>query len=659
MTKYSHVFSPLKIGNVTVKNRIISPPMLSCLATPDGKVTPGVIAFARAMAKTGAGVVVVGDSTIDHDRSVEHVAALNLGDDTITPGLTHVVEEIHRYGAKASIELNHGGAFAFELLLNGKRPIGPSQIPERMRHPVYKDATIEVMDQAMMRQVIDNYVAAVGRCVQAGFDMVMIHMAHGWLLGQFLSPTFNQRTDMYGGSLENRMRFPLEVLAAIRQRFGDKIALDLRVSGSARVPPEFKEMEIDEVLQFAGAAQRYVDIINFSAGYIPYLPSIEYMIQPYFIPHKVNAVFAEKARQVLDIPVTAIGSIMTVAEAEELISQGRADMVGMGRAGLADSYTFVKAFRGHDDQIRPCTRCVYCGGRAEPPYFRSIRCAVNPRVGRELEYPFIPLANVRKNVMIAGGGLAGMQAAQTAVERGHSVTLFEKSGMLGGLLHTAAALPFKDDLKRYLDWMIKETMRCGAKIVMNTEVTPRLVTEANPDVLIIAIGSVPAAPPLPGINGKNVVWAGDVDAGRVASGNKVIVAGAGLTGAECAIALAQEGKEVTVIDMIAPVDFTRDASAICRLSIARLFAELNIKAVFQATITEITEDGLKFIDANAAPGFLQADTVVHALGMAVDQAKIQPLMALIAETYLIGDCIGAKMNIVNAIESAFTYALEI
>lgn len=658
LNKYKHVFSPIKIGKVTVKNRIMSPPMLSCLATPDGKVTPGVLAFARAMAKTGAGLVVIGDSVIDHDRSLEHVASLNLGDDTIVPGLTHIVEEIHRYGAKASIELNHGGALAFDLLLNGKRRIGPSQLPDNI-HPVYKGAEIEVMDKAMMQQVIQNYVAAVGRCVRAGFDLVMIHMAHGWLLGQFLSPTFNQRTDEYGGSLENRMRFPLEVLKAIRDEFGDKIAVDLRVSGSARVPENYKEMEIDEVLEFLKVAQKYVDIVNISAGYIPYLPSIEYMIQPYFLPHMVNVVFAEKAKKVLDIPVTAIGSITTVAEAEELIAQGKADMVGMGRAGLADSYAFVKAFRGQDDKIRPCIRCVYCGGRAEPPYFRAIRCAVNPRVGRELEYPFIPKANNKKKVMIVGGGLAGMQAAQTAVERGHDVTLYERSDKLGGLLHIAASLPFKYDMRRYLAWMIKETMNCGAKIVLNTEVTPELIAKENPDAVMVAIGAVPAKPPIPGITGKNVVWAGDVDTGRVKTGHKVIVAGAGLTGAECAIALAQEGKDVTVIDMISPDDFTKDAAAICRLSIGRLFAELNIKTVFESKITEIKDKGVKFVDKNGKVAELEADTVVNALGMKIENEKVQALLSVVPETYLIGDCSGGKMNIVNAVESAFSYALEI
>ncbi|MBP2642228.1 MAG: FAD-dependent oxidoreductase [Firmicutes bacterium] len=656
--RYKHVFQPIKIGNVTVKNRIMSPPMLSALATPDGKVTHEVIAFAGAMARTGAGLVTIGDSCIDSDRSLEHVSALILGDDTIIPGLTHIVEEIHRYGAKASIELNHGGALAFRPLLKDKPSIGPSPLPDYI-HPVYKEYRVEVMDKAMIEQVINNYVTAVGRCVKAGFDVVMIHAAHGWLLGQFLSPSFNQRTDEYGGSLENRMRFPLEILKAIRRAHGNKIAIDLRVSGSPRVPDTFKEMEIDELLEFLKVAQSYIDIVNFSGGFIPYLPSLEYMIQPYFLPHKVNACFAEKAKTVLKIPVTALGSIMTVDEADKLIAEGKADMVGMGRAGLSDSYTFVKAYRGQEDKIRPCMRCVYCGGRAEPPYFRAIRCAVNPRVGREMEYSYISKANCKKKVMIIGGGPAGMQAAQTAIERGHEVVLYEKTDQLGGMLHTASSLPFKYDMKRYNEWMIKETAASGAKIIYNTEVTPELIKKEHPDAVMVAIGSIPTTPPIPGITGKNVVWAGDVDAAKAKTGTKVIIAGAGLTGAECAIGLAQDGKEVTVIDMISPEEFTKDAAALCRLSIQKLFTQLNIKTIFESTITEITENGVKYTDKQTNQHELTADTVVNALGMSIQREKVQALLSEIPETYLIGDCNDGPKNIINAIESAFTFSLEI
>ena len=561
-------------------------------------------------------------------------------------------------GRRPPSRLNHAGALAFPLLLNGKKPISPSKLPDYI-HPVYQGTDVEIMDKAMMSRVIENYVAAVGRCVRAGFDMVMIHGAHGWLLGQFLSPSFNQRTDEYGGSLENRMRFPLEVLKAIHDAHGGRIAIDLRVSGSPRLPETIKDLEFSDVLEFLKVAQHYIDIVNFSSAFIPFLPSLEYMIQPYFLPHKVNAVFAEQAKHVLNIPVTAVGSITTVAEAEELIAQGKADVVGMGRAGLADSYAFVKAYRGEDEKIRPCMRCVYCGGRAEPPYFRAIRCAVNPRVGREIEYPFIPAATVKKNVMIIGGGPAGMQAAQTAVERGHKVTLYERTDTLGGMLFTASSLPFKGDMRRYAEWMVKETMACGAKVAMNTEVTPELIRREKPDALMIAIGAVPAKPPIPGIDGKNVVWAGDVDEKKVQTGNKVIVAGAGLTGAESALALAEEGKQVVLVDMIDESNFALDASALCRLSLNLRCRRPGIAMIFGSTITEITGKGLTFIDEKGQRHTLEGDTVVNALGVTVEKDKVEALASVVPETYLIGDCSDGIKNIVNAIQSAFSYVLEI
>ena len=657
-TKHKHVFQPIKVGKLTLKNRIMSPPMMSCLATPKGEVTTDIIAFARTMAKTGAGLVVMGESSIDLDRSLDHVATLNLGTDLVVPGLTHIVEEIHRYGAKASIELAHGGALAFELLLEGRKRIGPSPLPDYI-HPVYKGFEVEVMDKAMMQKVIQHYLDAVRRCVRAGFDMVMIHAAHGWLLSQFLSPSFNQRTDEYGGSLENRMRFPLEVLKAIHETYGNQITIDLRVSGSARLPGGVPDFEIDELILFLKEAQKYIDIVNFSAGFIPVLPSLVYMIQPYFLPHMTNVEFAVKAKKELNIPVTAVGSIVTVDQAEELISQGKVDMVGMGRAGLADTQAFVKALRGQDDKIRPCMRCVYCGGRAEPPYFRAVRCAVNPLVGREMQYPFVPVANIKKKVMIIGGGPAGMQAAQTCIERGHEVVLYEKTDTLGGLLFTASSLPFKYDMRRYTEWMVKETMECGAKIVLNTEATPEIIKNENPDIVMVAIGSVPATPPIPGINGKNVVWAGDVDAGKVKTGKKVVIAGAGLTGAECGIALAKEGKNVTLVDMLSENDFVKDAAGMARMAIIGLYSELEIQVLFDSKITEITENGIKYLNKDSKMCEIEGDTIVNALGMKVEKEKVEALEAVVPETYVIGDCLGNSMNIINAILNGFTCAVEI
>lgn len=662
LSKYPHVFQPIRIGNVTLKNRIVTNPMMSGLTTYDGEVTAEFVAYCSSLAKTGTALVTIGDTAVDADRARDHGTSICMGDDSAVPGLVLATEGIHRYGALASIELNHGGALAHGGQMGGRKPIGPSPYPVSAPFPPHangKPPEIEPMDKDMIRRVIDNYVAAVGRCVRAGFDMVMIHSGHGWLLGQFLSPVFNRRTDEYGGSSENRMRFPLEIYRAIRETYGNKIAIDIRISGSTRIAGDNDELKTEELLAFAKAAQNYVDSVNVSAFWAPYFETTEYMCQSYYLPHLVNAMYAEMAKKILDIPVAATGSIVTVAEAEELIASGKADLAGMGRGTLVDECQFIKAFRGQEEKIRPCIRCAYCTGRLEPPDSLQIRCAVNPIRGRELQYESIPRANRPVKLMIIGGGLAGMQAAQTAVDRGHDVVLYERSDRLGGMMHTAASLPDKYDMRRYTDWMVRQTMTCGARIVLNTEVTPEIIAKEDPDAVLVATGSVPAMPPIPGLDKETIVWAGNVDTGKVKTGKRVVIAGAGMSGAECAIPLAREGKEVTLVDQISREEFAKDATGQVRVSLKRLYRELGIKTIFNARIVEITYKGVKYMDKESNIRELEADTVINALGVKVDEDKVRELSSVVPVTYQIGDCGNGPKNIVNAIDTGFVYALEI
>lgn len=656
---YPHIFSPIRIGKVTLKNRIVIPPMMPCLATPKGRSTTELSAFMGRLAKSGAGLVSFGESSIDDDRAFDHISTLNLGSDICIPALAMAVEEVHRYGAKATIELSHSGALAYELLLDGKAKISPSPLPNYIA-PLYKNYEVEVMNKEMIDQVKKNFVDAVGRCIRSKFDMVTIHAGHGWLLGQFLSPTFNQRTDEYGGSLENRMRFPLEVLKAIRDSFGDQITLDMRISGNPRLPKGLlpEEDNFDELISFLQAAEPYLDMINFSAGFIPVLETGEYMIPSYLLPHKTNAEYAVRAKKHLHIPISVAGSFVTVAEAEEFIAQGNSDMVGMGRAALADNEIFIKAEQGRDEEIRPCIRCVYCAGRIQPPNFKSIRCSVNPLIGRELEYPDMLLMPAKKRkVMIIGGGPAGMEACQRLSELGHTVLLYDKSSKLGGMLHTASALSFKQDMVKYMNWMIDQTTNSGAEIHLNTEVTEDIIRKVNPDVVLVAIGAVPAYPPIPGMTKTHVVWAGDVDTKKAAVGNKVVIAGAGLTGTECAIGLAQEGKEVTLIDMVKPEDFLNGTSGLVILSLVRLVQELGIKIHFQSTLKNITPNSVTYFDeADNAEHTIECDSVVNALGMAVERGAVEKLMSVIPQSYLLGDCSGKAQNIQTAISDGFTLA---
>jgi pyruvate/2-oxoglutarate dehydrogenase complex dihydrolipoamide dehydrogenase (E3) component len=261
--------------------------------------------------------------------------------------------------------------------------------------------------------------------------------------------------------------------------------------------------------------------------------------------------------------------------------------------------------------------------------------------------------------MIIGGGLAGMQAAQTAVGRGHDVTLYEKSDRLGGMIHMAASLPDKYDMRRYAEWIVRQTMICGAMIVLNTEVTPDMIAKENPAAVLVAIGSIPAMPPIPGLDKEIVVWAGDVDTGKAKTGQRVIIAGAGMTGAECAIPLAREGKDVTLVDMIPKEEFARDATGQVRVSLVRLYRELGIKTIFNARIVEIMGKGVKYTDKESNIKELEADTVINALGVRVEEDKVRGLSNVVPITYQIGDCGNGRKNIVNAIDTGFVYALEI
>lgn len=655
--KYPLAFKPIQYGPIRLKNRIINLPMMNGLSTPDGQITPQMVAHMASRAKSGAGLVIIGDSEVEHKYGMTHYTPLNLSYPGISAGLTSIADEVHRYGAKVGIEVNHGGISAYDAINESGRRIAPSADPaEPGNHRKSQDAI--VMDRALMDEIIAVYADDAERIMKAGFDEILIHCGHGWLLSQFLNPRFNKRTDEYGGSLENRMKFPLEVIKAVYERVGHKMAVDIRVSTGGVLSP-YVDQDFDEMVAFIRAASTYITGANVSVMDMLQPETSEYMCQSYYLPHKVNTIWAERVKAAgVPVYISCSGSVVTVAEAEEILAAGQADLVGMGRAAIVDNLHFTKAFRGQEDKVRPCLRCAHCTDRLFE--FNPIRCAVNPLAGREYEYPDIPLAKVKKKVMIIGGGPAGMQAAQTCIQRGHNVVLYEKSDRLGGTLHVAAALEDKYDMRRYLQWMIKETMGCGAKIALNYEAGVDDIRKYKPNAVIIAIGSMPSRPPIPGISGDNVVLAGDVDTGVVNTGQKVVIMGAGFTGSECAIPLAREGKEVTIIDMIPQQQYdTAGIGAQAWMSILRLHKELKVTVILDAKIKQITNLGVLYTKRDGTKEFVAADTVVNALGLSIPYDKVESLIYEVPETYTIGDCSGNKMSIDNAILSGFTYAMEL
>ncbi len=646
-SKYEKIFEPIQIGPMKLKNRIEFTPMVSCHADADGRVTSELVDYLGMQARTGASLITIGDTVVDRTCGDGFMGELSMTRETDIFGLSRLEEEVHKYGAKLSVEMNHGGNSAIPELLE-REAMGVTTTPMEG-----KSRYVKMMDQRDIDTIVQQFSDCADRLMRAGFDAIMIHAAHGNLITQFLSPASNTRIDWYGGSLENRMRFPLQILEAVHKRVGGRMAIDCRISAEERIKGG---MPIEETIEFLKRAEKYLDKVHISTGLITNPECIKYCLQPNTIEHCINVESASKIKAELSIPVTVVGSISTLDDAERILSEGKADLIGMARALIVDGETVTKGYRGQEDKIRPCIRCYNCLKEIFPG--RQVRCSLNPVVGQESKYHDMPLARKSKKVMIVGGGPAGMQAAQTAIMRGHEVTLYEKSDKLGGMLNEASTLEMKNDLKVYLNWMIKTTQECGAKIMLNTEVTAALVEENAPDALFIATGATEFKPPIEGIHQENVSFVTHVDAGLVEVGDEVVVCGGGLSGTESAIALAQQGKKVTIVDMQPAEELCKELFWANKVALMDLIQENHIKIIDQVKIEKFSTEGVEIIDKQWNRSVIKADSIVLALGLRPTVETVNELHELIPETYIVGDCEKAK-DIHNAIHSAFYRAIQL
>ena len=646
--KYPHLLSPIRLGNVTFRNRMFSAPMGATDITADCSPGPRTQGFYELRAKGGAGSVTVSEVVVHPETDQSHMMHINLTTVGNLAAHTYVADAIRRHGSVPSVELSHSGQYAGTYMADKDKKAslnqwGPSDNIRPDGRPV----------KALSREQIHDIVKAYGEnaalCKRAGYEMIMLHAGHGWLLHQFLTPYFNRRTDEYGGPLENRVRIVREALTAIREAVGPQFPIEIRISGAELYEGGY---DIQEGIRIAQAVEDLVDLIHVSVG--SYQFGFFDTTLPMFDPHGRNVQYAAEIKKHVKKPVACIGALSDPQQMEEIIASGKADVVYMARQLLADPLLPNKVAAGEEDLIVRCLRCYTC--MAERPTTFTRRCAVNPVIGREFEGMEVVPAAKKKKVLVVGGGVAGLEAAVTAAKRGHEVILCEKTDKVGGILKSEQALPFKYEMYLLGVTLEKQARKEGVDIRVNTTVTPEYVEREAPDALIIAVGSTPILPPLPGIDGDNVVVVNNyyLDKDKVKDG-PVVVLGGGLAGCECAVHLGQEGHEVHLVEMrdvLAPDCNIRNRPILMRK--VDQYATTHLCC----TGKRITPEGLWCVNADGREELIRANTVICAVGQRANRTEAESLHTAAPFVREVGDCV-RPANITKAMYEAYHAALDV
>lgn len=636
---YENLLKPLKIGGITVKNRMFSAPTSMAELGADEHYSKENIEYYKLRALGGAAVVPVGDVIVDLDTGRSHPQQVGINDPSAMPYLCAVADAIHSGGAMASVEIDHGGALCDPVFIGGKCAIGPSGYIDPWGDEVKE------MTEEQMYWLADKYAEAAKNAKAFGFDMVMLHGGHGWLIHQFISPVTNRRTDKWGGSLENRMRFPLLVIEKMRAAVGRQFPIEIRISGTEYIDGGYG---LDEGIEIAKMLDGKVDLIHVSAGTQQEEYSAVLMHPGAFQQDMHNAYLAAEIKKHVKTPVLSVGAFNMPDAMEKFLQETGVDCIAMGRALVADPFLPRKVMEGRAEDITPCIRCGEC--QSGMIRNRVMRCTVNPYIGRECDV-FHPIPTYKKKkVLIAGGGPAGMEAALRCVERGHEAILCEASDKLGALRFTDNNTDFKMPMRRYRESQIEKVMRSGAEVRLNTPVTKEIVDEVKPDVLIAAVGSEPFAVPVPGHDGPNVIFGAYITP-ETKIGQKVVIIGGGFIGCEEAVDLAKKGHDVTILEMLDTL-----ASECGRMHRIALMHELDTNdRITQATgmrCTKIDETGVYAVDGEGKEVFYPCETVVMASGMRARADEVEALRPLVKEFYVIGDARKAA-KIMNATRDAY------
>lgn len=630
-SQFKHLFSPVKIGNVELKNRIVMSPMTTTWAPNDGTVPQRMIDYWEARAQGGVGMIIFETVVIDA-RFPYIIQSVGLWDDSLIPSFKKFVEAMHRHGAKVAPQISHPGPESYSGLF-GVQPVGPSAVVSKRHGMACRELSLDEI-----KNVIEQYGDAARRAREAGCDCMELHAAHAYMLaGSFLSPLRNKRTDEYGGNIEGRLRFVAEVVHNIKKKAGSDFPVILRMSGEEDMPGG---RDLNDSLYVAPRLEQAgVDAFEVSGGVDP---DLTWRVLPCMGARPgLNVPAAAAIKQVVNVPVMVVGKITDPMVAEDLLAKGYADVIVMGRALIADPELPNKARAGKLEDIAPCTSCGQGCLRMAVKY-EPFTCVINPTIGREKEMAITP-ASKSKKVLVVGGGPGGLEVARVAAIRGHKVTLWEGSNKLGGQLNLAPLPPTKQDISKWLIYLTNQVKKSGVKVEMNKRATPEAVIQEMPDVVIVATGGKPLIPPIPGVNGPKVVTAADVIGGKVAIyKGKAVVIGGGMLGCEVADLIANPGYDqtgsvvpVTIIEML--TDIGLDVIPQTRMLLIPRLKDKGVQVITGATVKEILEDGVVYRKDDKDEQIRGVDFIILACGACSVDEISDKIKGKIAEVYVIGD----------------------
>ena len=629
-SKYDHLLSPIKLAGVTFKNRMFSAPTSLAQLGPGELFTKENIEHYKLRAMGGAAVVTVGEVMVDLESGRSHREQLGINNPQASTSLIALCDAIHGGGAMASVELDHGGALCPPEFIGGKHALGPSSYIDP-----WGDQVDEMTDEQICAAA-EAFGEAAQKAKAFGYDMVTLHMGHGWLIHQFISPLTNKREDCWGGSIGNRLRFPLLVLGKVRAAVGREFPIECRISGSELTEGGYG---IETGVEIAKALDGKADLIHVSAG-TQQVPFSAVLMHPgIFQKDMANSGFAAEIKKHVKTPVLTVGAFNLPEDMERVIAEGEADCIGLARALIADPFLPAKTAAGRAEDITPCLRCGECLSGLIASSL--LRCSVNPVIGREWDaFHPTPVYN-RKRILIAGGGPGGMQAALSAVERGHEVTLVEAKPALGGALGFAdSEAAFYVPMRRYRDSQIAKVLRSGADVRLGVTADAAMIEELAPDVIIAATGGEAVALNVSGAELDVVYMAADVTT-RTPPGKRLVVVGGGLIGCESAVRFAGEGREVVIIET--RLELASECGRMHRLGLMHeIETSKNITVAAGMQCSGITRDGVSAVDCGGKAYFFECDSVIVAVGVCANDGERDRLRGLAPEFYAIGDANRAR-----------------